>query len=84
MTYKLIPATTLRNHFSDALKSVIGSKQMLLITKKNKPVSAMVGIDFLEDLLAATSSSYLKSIREARADYKKNRVFTHAEVFGNL
>lgn len=37
---------------------------------------------FLEDLLAATSSEYLKSIREARADYKAGRVKSHAEVFG--
>jgi len=33
-------------------------------------------------LLAATSPEYLKSIREARADYKAKRVRTHAEVFG--
>lgn len=37
---------------------------------------------FLEDLLAATSPEYLKSIREARADYKTGRVKSHAEVFG--
>jgi len=37
---------------------------------------------FLEDLLAATSPEYLKSIREARADYKAGRVKSHAEVFG--
>ena len=37
---------------------------------------------FLEDLLAATSPEYLKSIKEARADYKAGRVKTHQEVFG--
>jgi len=37
---------------------------------------------FLEDLLAATSPEYLKSVREARADYKAKRVKTHGEVFG--
>ncbi len=37
---------------------------------------------FLEDLLAATSPEYLASIKEARADYKANRVKSHAEVFG--
>ena len=36
---------------------------------------------FLEDLLAATSPEYLASIKEARADYKKRRVKSHAEVF---
>ncbi len=37
---------------------------------------------FLEDLIAATSPEYLSSIREARADYKANRLKTHEEVFG--
>ena len=37
---------------------------------------------FLEDLLASTSPEYLKSIKEARADYKAGRVKTHEEVFG--
>lgn len=36
---------------------------------------------FIEDLLAATSPSYLAGIREARADYKAGRVKSHAEVF---
>jgi len=38
---------------------------------------------FLEDLLASTSPEYLKSIKEARADYKAGRVKTHQEVFGS-
>ncbi len=37
---------------------------------------------FLEDLLSATAPEYLKSIKEARADYKAGRVKTHQEVFG--
>jgi hypothetical protein len=37
---------------------------------------------FLEDLLAATSPEYLKSIRESRTDYRKKRVKNHDEVFG--
>ncbi len=37
---------------------------------------------FLEDLLASTSPEYLKSIKEARADYKAGRVRSHKEVFG--
>ena len=37
---------------------------------------------FLEDLIAATSPEYLKSIREARTDYKAKRVKAHEGVFG--
>ncbi len=38
---------------------------------------------FLEDLLASTSPEYLKSIKEARADYKAGRIKTHEEVFSS-
>ncbi len=38
---------------------------------------------FLEDLLASSSPEYLKSIKEARSDYKAGRVKTHREVFGS-
>jgi len=37
---------------------------------------------FLEDLLASTSPEYLKSIKEAKADYKAGRIKSHEEVFG--
>jgi len=37
---------------------------------------------FLENLLAATSQEYLRSIRDARADYKAGRIKSHNEVFG--
>ena len=37
---------------------------------------------FLEDLLASTSPEYLKSIKDARADYKAKKVKTHDEDFG--
>jgi hypothetical protein len=36
---------------------------------------------FLEDLLAATSPDYLKSIEDARNDYRVGRTKTHLEVF---
>lgn len=37
---------------------------------------------FLENLLAATSPGYLRSIREARKDRREGRVSSHKEVFG--
>ena len=36
---------------------------------------------FIENLLAALSPEYLKSIEEARRDYKEGRVLSHEEVF---
>jgi len=37
---------------------------------------------FIENLLSALSSEYLKSIEDARKDYKEGRVLSHKEVFG--
>lgn len=37
---------------------------------------------FLEDLLAAASPEYLRSIREARRDLRSGKVKSHQEVFG--
>jgi len=36
---------------------------------------------FIENLLAALSPEYLKSIEEARRDYREGRVLSHEEVF---
>jgi len=81
---KTIPATTLRNHLSDALKAVDLHQKYLVITKKDKPISVLVDLDFFEELLASHSPRYLASIRQARGEYKRHRTFTHQEVFGNL
>jgi len=37
---------------------------------------------FIEDLIAMTSPEYLKSIREARAEYKAGKTKSHKEIFG--
>jgi hypothetical protein len=64
----------------DTLKISVSSKEMIEAVKSMKKKERDA---FLEDLLAATSPEYLKSIREARADYKAGRVKTHREVFGD-
>jgi len=37
--------------------------------------------NLIEDLLAAISPQYLKSIKEARADYQQGKVYSHEDVF---
>ncbi len=37
---------------------------------------------FIEDLLAMTSPDYLKSVKEARSEYKAGRTKSHKEIFG--
>lgn len=81
---KSVKAATLREHLSDVLNEVSRSKGYLIVTKRGRPVSALVNLDFFEDLLAATSPEYVESVKEARADYQTGRVFTHEDVFGEL
>ena len=38
--------------------------------------------EFIEDLLASTSSEYLASIRESRADHRRGRTVDAREVIG--
>ena len=79
----IVQTTTFRNNLADVLKT-LEKKKYLLIAKKNKLVSAVVNLDFFEDLLALTNKKYLDSIKEAREDYKKGDVYTFEEVFGKV
>ncbi len=81
---KLVNASTLRNNLADAFEEVGKKEKFLLITRNDQVVSALVDIDFFEDLLAKTSKGYLKSIQEARKQFEKGEVTSHAEVFGKL
>lgn len=81
---KMVNASALRNHLADALEEVSGREKFLLISRNDEIVSALVDIDFFEDLLARTSKEYLKSIRQARRQYAKGQVYSHADVFGKL
>ncbi len=81
---KTVKTTTLRDHLADILKEVSTSKNYFIVTKKGRPISALVNLDFFEDLLAAASPEYLESIKEARANYRAGRTFSHEEIFGEL
>ncbi len=80
----IVNATVLRNNLSDALNEVNENKDFLLVAKKGKITSALVNIDLFEDLLALSNKDYLKSIKEARVDYKKGDVFSHEQIFGEV
>ena len=58
----------------------VSLQQLIVAIKKMKKREREA---FLEDLLAATSPSYLASIREAREDYRRGRVSSHEEIFGH-
>lgn len=80
MGTKSVTASDLRKNLADALDSVNGD-EVLIVTRRGKKERAIVDLDRLEDLLAASDLEYLASIREAR---EGSKYFTHEEVFGNL
>ena len=70
-----------QNQRVQPLSLSISSQQIIIAVKRMKKNDRVA---FLEDLLAATSPEYLASIREARADYRRGRILSHAEVFGKV
>jgi hypothetical protein len=66
----------------DMLESIKIEIQPEVIIAAIKRMAKKERDSFLEDLLAVTSPEYLKSIKEARSDYKAGRVKNHNEVFG--
>jgi hypothetical protein len=63
-----------------ALKVSIKPEEIIQAVKEMKKNEREA---FLENLLAATSPEYLKSITDAREDYRSGRVRTHKEVFAD-
>lgn len=81
---KVIKSSMLRNHLFDALKEIAHNEKFLFVTNKGEIVSALVNIDFFEELLMRFSKKYKESIKEAREDYKRGNIFSEEDVFGDV
>lgn len=80
----VISTTVLRNNLADALSEVAKKKEYLLVAKKGKITSALVDIDFFEDLLDSTDKNFKASIKRARKEFEQGDTLTHKQVFGDL
>jgi PHD/YefM family antitoxin component YafN of YafNO toxin-antitoxin module len=80
MGTKTLTASKLRDNMADALDAV-SKNEILIVTRRGKKETAIIDLDKLEDLLAATDPSYLKTIQAARTS---KEYFSHEEVFGDL
>jgi PHD/YefM family antitoxin component YafN of YafNO toxin-antitoxin module len=76
----IIKATALRDNLSETLKEVGQSKKFVLVSHRGRIKSAVVDIDYLEDLLELADENYLKSIREAREQLKRGEYYTLDEI----
>ncbi len=61
------------------LKVPISAEEIIEAVKKMKKSDRDA---FIEDLLAITSPEYLRSIKEAREEYRAGKTKTHEEIFG--
>jgi prevent-host-death family protein len=80
MGAKTISASELRNGLADALDAV-SPDDILIVTRRGKKERAIIDLDKLEDLLAASDPAYLRKIKEAR-DSKE--FLSHEDVFGDI
>jgi len=80
---KFATTTALRNNFSANLSLVDDTRDYLIVTKRGKLNSALVNIDFFEELLELADKSYVKSIKTAREEYENGDVFSLEEVFSD-
>ena len=80
MGTKTLTVSELRGNLADSLDA-IQNDQILIVTRRGKKERAIIDLDQLEDLLAASDPAYLKTIREAR---ESKDYFSHDEVFGDI
>lgn len=79
-----ITTTILRNNLADVIEEISNKKDYLFVAKKGRITSALVGIDFFEDLLALSDKKFLNQIKKSRKEFEEGKVFTHEEIFGKL
>lgn len=79
-----ITTTILRNNLADVIEEISNKKDYLFVAKKGKVTSALVNIDFFEDILALSNKKYLSQIKKSRKEFAEGKVFSHEEIFGKL
>lgn len=79
----IITTTTMRANLSDTLDS-LKQENYLLVARNGKLNSALVNLDFFEDILALTNKKYLSSIRQSRQEFESGNTLSHDQVFGKL
>lgn len=76
----IVKTTDLRKRYAYISKSVHGSRNITIITKRGKPDLGLVDLDYLEDLLEAQDSDFQATLKKAASE----KTYTLDEVFDNL
>jgi prevent-host-death family protein len=75
-----IPASDLRANLAETLDAV-SLDNIIVVTRRGKKERAIIDLDQLEDLLAASDPAYLAKIKEAR---ESKEYLSHEDVFRDL
>ena len=78
-----VSTSDLRNNLADVLEAV-NDDTIVIVTRRGKTERAIIDIDKLEDLLAASDPQYLKKIAQARAEARRGQLFSMEDVFGGM
>ena len=84
MKAKIVASTKLRENLSAVLDAVNKHHPFFIISRRGKQEHAIVNLEKLEDLLAASDPVYLKDIAEARRQAANGEIFSLEDAFGNL
>ena len=84
MKTKIVSSTSLRKNLADVLGAIDKDHPFHIITRRGKQKYAIISLDKLEDLLAASDPEYLEEIAKARQQAAKGEVFALEDVFDGL
>jgi prevent-host-death family protein len=82
--YTTIPATELREHGSDIVNRVAYGGEELVLTRRGKPIAALVSLDALAALHRLEDAEDVAAAAAAHEEIKQHGTVPHAEVKARL
>ncbi|HVA33626.1 MAG TPA: type II toxin-antitoxin system prevent-host-death family antitoxin [Candidatus Baltobacteraceae bacterium] len=79
-----VPATELREHGSDIVNRVAFGGEEVVLTRRGKPVAALVSLAALAALHRLEDAEDVPAIAIARKEVEQHGVVSHAEVKARL
>ena len=80
LEYATVPATELREHGSEIVNRVAFGHEEVILTRRGKPVAAIVPLSALEALRQLEDAEDIAAARTARREIAKHGTISHAKV----
>ncbi len=82
--YTTIPTTDLRVHSSEIVNRVAFGDEELVLTRRGKPIAALVSLAALEALHRLEDAEDVADARAAREEIRQHGTLSHEEVKARL